>query len=81
MLYDMPGNAAEWVHNPCEGDTAPGPLTDPVGELIANPTTRVIRGGCYTAYPVVARSSNRMPSPWNHPNPGKGFRLVRTLHE
>jgi formylglycine-generating enzyme required for sulfatase activity len=73
-LYDMIGNAYEWVH-----DTYveyPGDAVDPSGPI--HGVGKVNRGGYYSGAPKVARAANRNgfspDSSWDH----IGFRVART---
>ncbi len=84
-LYDMLGNAFEWVedlyskdayrHHPRYNPTYTGKGTQDTGEG----AQRVIRGGCWYSWPAGVRSAGRS----DHPSDGRnrdyflGFRLVR----
>jgi formylglycine-generating enzyme required for sulfatase activity len=79
-LYDVAGNAEEWVSDPytAEGYGA-GPLSDP-GATLDTAGPRVTRGGAFFLWSEAAKSSRRSSS---GPEPGvaKGLRLARTLAE
>jgi formylglycine-generating enzyme required for sulfatase activity len=78
-LYDMCGNAYEWVHDEYTpegyGDE---PLTDPGGDLVQN-DLRVMRGGSFNIWSTSCRSADRSGASYSARSPGLGFRLVRTL--
>jgi len=74
-LYDMHGNAAEWVQD-WSGPAGPAHAVDPTGP--AQGFHREFRGGSWSDDPQYLRSAQR-----NGSRPGKrysfiGFRLVRT---
>jgi len=80
-LYDMSGNAHEWVQDHyTPGGYGSGPLTDPDGDFVQN-DVRVKRGGAFNLWASACRSANRSSSPWESRTPSIGFRLVRTIHE
>jgi formylglycine-generating enzyme required for sulfatase activity len=78
-LFDMHGNAAEWVEDRFDGlGYGPDPAVDPDGLLVAT-QERVLRGGFVTAFPTVCRCAHRFDVndiPVNYS--GVGLRLVRT---
>ncbi len=77
-LYDMLGNAWEWVSDWHGDDTyAQGPVTDPQGPADGN--VRVRRGGSWHTWPFYARCGYRN---WNSPETRYtlvGMRLVREV--
>ncbi|MBI4705436.1 MAG: formylglycine-generating enzyme family protein [Deltaproteobacteria bacterium] len=78
-LYDMSGNAFEWVHDHyTPSGYGEGPLTDPDGEVVLD-NDRVFRGGGFNVWATTCRSADRLSGSWNDRGPGLGFRLVRTL--
>jgi formylglycine-generating enzyme len=78
-LYDMIGNAREWVHDLEKGQAPPpGPLTDPGGDLVIY-KDRKTRGGSATVWPTLLRSASSLSAPWDFSFPQHGFRLVRTI--
>jgi formylglycine-generating enzyme required for sulfatase activity len=80
-IYDMLGNATEWVHDRW-GDYPAGAVTDPYGPATGSP--RVIRGGGYPYDAANCRAAFRWSiDPNLAPNFGRfidlGFRVVRTV--
>jgi formylglycine-generating enzyme required for sulfatase activity len=73
-LYDMHGNVDEWCED-WHGDY-PFAVTDPKGP--ATGKYRVLRGGSFSSYASLARSSNRNLSPPTLRYGNSGFRLART---
>jgi sulfatase modifying factor 1 len=80
-LYDVLGNAAEWINDPPFGVSPEGPLTDPGAELVESPMSRVRRGFPYNDGLIGCRVANRYFTRPTGRAPGLGFRLVRTLHD
>jgi len=82
-LYDMIGNAAEWVQDDKDDwvKLAPGSVTDPVGQLHFWTSVRVNRGGSAVDWSVGLRASAHLfaPAVSSQPGPLQGLRLVRTL--
>ncbi len=80
-LYDMAGNAWEWVNDPFEGSTPKGPLVD-YGSTLTMKDRALTRGGSARFWGGLHRSAsaaldysrNERASGVNF-----GFRLVRTL--
>ena len=76
-LFDMLGNAHEWVtdlFSPSGYGSAP--LTDPWS---LGPTAGILRGGGATVWSSESRCANRADVPsWSGTGTGTGFRLVRT---
>jgi len=77
-LYDMMGNAREWVTDEYTGQTPPpGPLTNP-GGVLGSGTRRQTRGGAAFSPPNLLRSASRLESGWTVRGTTFGLRLVRT---
>ncbi|WP_170228879.1 formylglycine-generating enzyme family protein [Polyangium fumosum] len=81
-LYDMVGNAREWVNDEAHGQAPPpGPLTDPGGQIVIY-VDRQTRGGSAIGWPTLLRSASSLGSSWDFIVSTHGFRLARTLpHE
>ncbi len=85
-LYDMIGNAIEWVDGTFDGlGYGPGPLTDPFGTVGATRDDAgldlggIWRGGRFSLYNGLCRSAARFQAPRSGiSGAGVGFRLVRT---
>ncbi len=73
-LYNMHGNAAEWVWD-WYGDYGTGELTDPTGPESGN--YKVARGGGWNDMPKHIRSAYRMAHPADVPLYSIGMRLAR----
>lgn len=79
-LYDMSGNAAEWVTSVYDSwGYGKGPLVDPFATLDPAAEIQVSRGGGAFQFLTNLRSANRFMMPPNVRGVGFGFRLVRTL--
>jgi formylglycine-generating enzyme required for sulfatase activity len=65
-LYDVQGNAAEWVEDCYSGDP------------LKSCTNRVLRGGSWIGEPRHLRAAAR-GGPWSEPGIGRGFRVAMTL--
>ena len=79
-LYDMAGNAEEWVHDGDTGQTPPpGPLVDPNGALTDN-SRRLTRGASVTAWPTLLRSAScSLSASSNFRAATIGLRLARSI--
>ena len=80
-LYDMTGNAIEWVQDPfIEGYFKTDTLVDPI-PTADNPQFRVLKGGCYYLehgkYEYLSVSAHFAEVPTTRDNP-LGFRLALT---
>jgi formylglycine-generating enzyme len=78
-LFDVIGNAGEWLNDPPLGRALPGPLTDPGAELVKSPQFRAWRNCPFNGWPTACRVANRFSTPPSRVGPGLGFRLARTL--
>jgi formylglycine-generating enzyme required for sulfatase activity len=78
-LFDVIGNAYEWVHSHYTGASPSGPVTDPAGEADETWPERSVRSSAYYSWSTLCRVSSFSMSPWNLAAPGRGFRLARTL--
>ncbi|GHS86541.1 hypothetical protein FACS189487_01020 [Campylobacterota bacterium] len=72
-LYDMAGNAAEWVQD-CFGDYGSGAVTDPIVDSCS--LDRVVRGGNFSSAAADLRSSARAKYPKSYSDERTGFRLA-----
>ncbi|MFW5741033.1 MAG: formylglycine-generating enzyme family protein [Myxococcota bacterium] len=84
-LYDMAGNAAEWVNDRFNGmGYGEGPLVDPFGQLDVGTNVDVhgvLRGGFASSFNVLCRSAKRLEMPRDAHGACIGLRMVRTVHE
>jgi formylglycine-generating enzyme required for sulfatase activity len=77
-LYDLIGNASEWVED-CYAETYPKGIRDGSAFEAEGCPRRVIRGGSWSYSPADARSANRHRYEPDYANNNLGFRLARTL--
>lgn len=79
-LFDMLGNANEWVQDDQHDwlSVGPGPVSDPSGALRTLTGIRVIKGGLYNGLPLMLRAAASLSGSDDGRGPGVGFRLVRT---
>jgi formylglycine-generating enzyme required for sulfatase activity len=77
LLYDMAGNAAEWVHDWCHFAPGGAPATDPTGPLTG--TQRVQRGGGWESETGALRAAARSSDAPANSYDDYGFRPARTL--
>jgi len=78
-LFDMIGNALEWVNDQSGWVPTAEALTDPEQTYGAG-QGRDTRGGGYFGWPGACRAAARVGLSASFRSPGLGFRLVRTLH-
>ncbi len=78
-LYDVLGNAAEWVHDAYTGFSPEYPAADPFGEIGIKESSRTYVGGKATNYPALLRVGKGLDM--SAFNPMDGLRLARTLPE
>ncbi len=76
-LYDILGNASEWMHNDTQGTYGTEPLVDPFGTMNAQDITRVIRGGAWNFDSGLLRAAAHHDASWY--GFGSTIRLARTL--
>ena len=76
-LYDVLGNAYEWVNDESDGLPAISEV-DPDGRVRERPS-RNQRGGRASGWPTLCRAADQLEGSWNFRQPGIGFRLARTL--
>ena len=76
-LYDMSGNADEWVWDRYD-DYPPGEVTDPVGSTFTFNSSRVFRGGSFASDEHQCRNADRASGTPSRLDWDQGFRLVRT---
>jgi len=77
-LYDMHGNAFEWVKD-CWHKDYKGAPKDTAAWLTGNCQLRVIRGGSWYYYSRMSRAANRQKNPAGVKSYWLSFRLVREL--
>jgi formylglycine-generating enzyme required for sulfatase activity len=78
-LYNVSGNAAEWINDPYDGLPSPSSV-DPRG-IVEGVATRYDRGGAFSLWSSRCRSASQGGGSWSGRGPGLGFRLARTLRE
>jgi sulfatase modifying factor 1 len=76
-LYDVLGNAREWVNDHNDGRPSPAPV-DPRGTVDGG-SARYVRGGNYRTWASLCRLASQGAADWYDRAPGIGFRLARTL--
>lgn len=77
-LFDMIGNASEWVED-CYAEQYPKAIRDGSAFEMEDCPRRVIRGGSWSYGPADARSANRHRYEPDYANNNLGFRLARSL--
>ncbi|HEX7565123.1 MAG TPA: SUMF1/EgtB/PvdO family nonheme iron enzyme [Bradyrhizobium sp.] len=75
-VYDMAGNAAEWVED-CWSESYRGAPADGSASVKPGCRERVLRGGSYNNDPKYLRSAARFKYDFNVRYPSNGFRIVR----
>lgn len=79
-LFDMEGNADEWVSDAYDPFGYGGaPVVDPGKTLGASGSRRVLRGGKAFGWPAMLRAAHRTSVPPDYSDLQNGFRLVRTV--
>lgn len=79
VLWNMAGNALEWVNDWWQNDLGSQLATDPVGPPASEQGLRVMRGGSSWSFPRDLRAARRWGTLPSHKENGYGFRLARTL--
>jgi formylglycine-generating enzyme required for sulfatase activity len=77
QLFDMAGNAAEWVHDWYQESLGPNPAVDPTGPVSG--VERTIRGGGYDSQLLELRAAARSSDGPGQAYNDYGFRVVRTI--
>jgi formylglycine-generating enzyme required for sulfatase activity len=77
-LFDMLGNAFEWVNDPAIYSSPDGPVGDP-GALVEVARASTIRGGGFNAWSTLLRAAAKHEGSRSGHGPGGGFRLARTV--
>lgn len=75
-LYDMAGNAAEWVED-CWSEGYRGAPNDGSAFVKSGCSERVLRGGAFNNDPKYVRSAARFKYDYDVRYPSNGFRIVR----
>jgi hypothetical protein len=76
-LYDVLGNAAEWIHDAYTGQSPEYPATDPFGEIGIKESSRTFVGGSAISWPSLLRVAKGLNMSAFQPK--DGLRLARTL--
>lgn len=76
-LYDMIGNAAEWVQD-CWNASHAGAAADARARNAGDCTRRVVRGGSWASKPASIRSAARGAQPHAYRAADLGFRIARS---
>lgn len=82
-LFDLLGNAAEWVEDQLAFDPGPGPVANPGGDVqvdVAAGAPRQIRGGSYADRAGALRAAARRSAPPSARLPDVGFRVARWVY-
>lgn len=77
-LYNVHGNAAEWVSD-CWNASYAGLQSDGTAAVTGDCTKRVIRGGAWSSWPEAIRSAHRMVALGEQRYTSVGFRVAREL--
>jgi len=79
-LYDMIGNAAEWVQD-CWNTSHQGAPRDARARNSGDCTRRVVRGGSWASTPASVRSAARANQPHAYRASDLGFRIARSAQQ
>jgi len=77
-LFDMSGNAMEWVNDASDGRPAQVPI-DPDGKVVPTNTSQNVRGGFALVWASESRSTRQSEASRDFRSVARGFRLARTL--
>ena len=75
-LYDVHGNAFEWVEDSYQKNYPSRPSVDP---KVVSGSQHVARGGSWFNIERHVRSAVRISIPASYRNEGSGFRLLRVI--
>lgn len=79
-LYDMLGNAFEWVNDPyLANGYGDGPLVDPFGGKFDLQLPGQFRSCSITSWPTICRAANQFSFSRHRRGPTGGFRVARTV--
>jgi formylglycine-generating enzyme required for sulfatase activity len=76
-LFDMSGNASEWINDLADGRPPSRPVNP--GGSIGTSVARILRGDSFNGWSTLCRSAAHGTGSWDARGRGVGFRLVRTL--
>ena len=79
-LYDVHGNALEWVEDCWQGDYKDAPVDGSARQGCGADASRVLRGGSWGSDPQGLRSAYRYSSTPSAQSSGVGFRAARTIN-
>jgi formylglycine-generating enzyme required for sulfatase activity len=77
-LFDMLGNAIEWVDDPYSDGTSKVSVDSGITKPLDDSVRRVLRGGGYFTQPVYVRSAGRTSNQPSYQSTYIGFRVART---
>ncbi len=77
-LYDMSGNAYEWVNDGAIYSSPTSPISDPGGSIV-HAIAGAVRGGSFNGWSTLLRSATKREVTRAQRGPSLGFRLARTM--